>query len=78
MLLPLPVQAAGDGAARASASAPGLHRASEAKQEAQDKRADLPAPPMALLFGIGAVGVIWGRRLAADARKAREQAGRKG
>jgi hypothetical protein len=27
---------------------------------------------MALLFGIGAVGLIWGRRLAANARRARE------
>ena len=33
---------------------------------------DVPAPPMSLLFGIGAVGLIWGRRLAANARKKRE------
>lgn len=31
------------------------------------KSADVPAPPMALLFGMGAVGLIWGRRL--NARK---------
>ena len=35
---------------------------------------DVTAPPMALLFGIGAVGLIWGRCLAASARKARERA----
>jgi hypothetical protein len=35
---------------------------------------DVPAPPIALLFGIGAVGLIWGRRLAANARKKQEQA----
>lgn len=38
----------------------------------KDDGADVPAPPMALLFGIGAVGLIWGRRLAASARRARE------
>jgi hypothetical protein len=42
--------------------------ASEAKAD------DVPAPPMALLFGIGAVGLIWGRRLAANARKAKDHA----
>jgi hypothetical protein len=35
---------------------------------------DVPAPPMALLFGIGAIGLIWGRRLAASAREKRESA----
>jgi hypothetical protein len=35
---------------------------------------DVPAPPMALLFGIGAAGLIWGRRLASNARKAKERA----
>ena len=35
---------------------------------------DVPAPPMSLLFGIGAVGLIWGRRLAATARKKQESA----
>ncbi len=32
-----------------------------------DSKMDVPAPPMLLLFCIGAVGLIWGRRLAAKA-----------
>jgi hypothetical protein len=42
--------------------------------QVQEKADDVPAPPMALLFGIGAVGLLWGRRLAANARKAKERA----
>lgn len=41
--------------------------------KAPSKPDDVPAPPMALLFGIGAVGLFWGRRLAANARKVKEQ-----
>ncbi len=32
-----------------------------------DQKTDVPAPPMLLLLGIGAAGVIWGRRLSAKA-----------
>lgn len=38
----------------------------------EEEPADVPAPPMALLFAIAAVGLVWGRRLTAG--KAREHA----
>lgn len=58
----------------AAAAKPAAAAESAAPAGASHKTDDVPAPPMALLFGIGAVGLIWGRRLAANARKAREQA----
>jgi len=27
------------------------------------KPTDVPAPPVALIFGLGAAGLVWGRRL---------------
>ncbi len=33
-----------------------------------DSKIDVPAPPMLLLFAMGTLGVIWGRRLAANAK----------
>ncbi len=55
------------------ASAPqGSARAAQSTKPAVTPADDVPAPPMALLFGICAIGLIWGRRLAANARKKQE------
>lgn|GEM_PF-2917610 len=58
----------------ASSDAPAASRpAPEARSpKVAPKADDVPAPPMALLFGMGAIGLIWGRRLAANARKTRD------
>jgi hypothetical protein len=57
-----------------SSQAPAAPSIDAPQPEAEAKVDDVPAPPMALLFGIGAVGLMWGRRLAANARKAKERA----
>lgn len=63
------------GAPRPAAQMPAL-AAETADKKPASKPDDVPAPPMALLFAIGAVGLVWGRRLAANARKAKDQADR--
>lgn len=50
-------------------------RASAPQASAHTKPDDVPAPPMSLLFGIGAIGLIWGRRL--TAKKAQDEAAMK-
>jgi hypothetical protein len=51
------------------------HKPAPPRDESDQPKADLddvPAPPMSLLFGLAAGGILWGRRLAARQRAARE------
>ena len=57
---PAAASMAGDGRPAASSS-PKPAKADESKM-------DVPAPPMLLLFAMGTIGVIWGRRLTANAK----------
>jgi hypothetical protein len=65
LLFGAPASAADAAAARTSG--PRNHAPNPPPSGPNNSHTDVPAPPMLLLFGIGAAGLIWGRRLAAKA-----------